>query len=681
MIASLYRGGKFIRQFLENITSQSLFEQAELIIIDACSPDGEGEVIREYQRTFPNIVYRRINHRLGIYEAWNLAVEMARGRYLTNTNLDDLRRHDSIALQAAMLDAHDDVDVVYQDFYYSLEPFLSFEQAAAFGFKSELPTVTAHNLLQFNSPHNAPMWRASLHAELGGFDTRYRSAGDWEFWLRCIERGKIFRKINSPHVIYYQNPEGISTRPDTRGVEESNHILGRYSAQLISPVLLRSRRDFRAGLGLGDVGQTAPDNAPYYDVVQGALSRLGAGRSVLPAPSVRDPRGGEDGPIRLLIDGVFFQLARTGIARVWTSLLPRLARAPGLSVLMLDRGGAPDIPGVERIEFPSYTMSYTATDSMLIQEFCDKLAIDVFSSSYFTSALATAQVQMVYDMIPESLGFDVSHRVWKEKQLALSYASHFACISERTRDDLIRCYPGIEPWRIAIAYCGVDTETFNPDAARHLPAFRERHALRRPYFLLVGSREQHQNYKNGKLVFDAVKAGGAADFDLVCVGGERTINAAWLHGMPRGIAIRHLDLSDADLATAYAGAEALVYPSLYEGFGLPVIEAMASGCPVISTRLGSLGEVAGDAALSISGQDPLELRQAMERVRTPRARRGLIDAGLARAGQFRWDASAEMFVALARAARSHRRTHEADEFHRRWSRLRVAQAGVDIGLD
>ena len=120
-----------------------------------------------------------------------------------------------------------DIDVVYQDFYYSFDPDLDFDQVAAFGFKSELPIVTPHNLLAFNSPHNAPMWRKSLHQELGLFDTSYRSAGDYEFWVRCMAGAnhKRFGKINTPHVVYYQNPEGISTRPDTRGVEESSSHL------------------------------------------------------------------------------------------------------------------------------------------------------------------------------------------------------------------------------------------------------------------------------------------------------------------------------------------------------------------------------------------------------------------------------------------------------------------------
>lgn len=278
-IASLYKGRRFLEKFLDNITSQSIFDRSELIIIDADSPEGEQEMIAEYQKTYPNIVYKRINYRIGIYDAWNIGVQMARGTYLTNTNVDDLRRKDSFELQAAALDQHPFADVVYQDFFYSFDPSLSFDEIAMFDFRSQVPIVTPHNLLTFNSPHNAPMWRKALHDEVGLFDTSFKSAGDWEFWLRCISRGKNFFKINTPHVVYFQNPEGVSTRPDTRGIEEARDILRRYSRKLISKRLTKSREEFAKDLKI------TPDwgwGESYYDVVQNELRRLGERRKARP---------------------------------------------------------------------------------------------------------------------------------------------------------------------------------------------------------------------------------------------------------------------------------------------------------------------------------------------------------------------------------------------------------------
>ncbi len=280
MIASLYKGGKFIRKFLDNIASQSIFDVTELIIIDADSPEREWETIEEYQKTFPNIVYKQFNYRIGIYEAWNVGVELARGNYLTNANLDDLRRRDSIELQARMLDKNAEVDVVYQDFYYSFDGDLSFDEAAAYGFKSELPIVSPTNLLVFNSPHNAPMWRKSLHGEIGLFDTRYKSAGDWEFWVRCLTAGKTFRKINSPHIVYFQNPEGISTRPDTRGVQEAQDVLTRHGSKLMPRTLLQSRRNFYACLDVDFDESEGARERSYFDVAQEEFCRLGTRRKM-----------------------------------------------------------------------------------------------------------------------------------------------------------------------------------------------------------------------------------------------------------------------------------------------------------------------------------------------------------------------------------------------------------------
>ncbi|MEJ8847072.1 glycosyltransferase [Variovorax rhizosphaerae] len=244
-IASLYRGGDYIEQFLENITSQTIFEtHCELIIIDADSPENEGATISRYMERFPNIVYHRAATRIGIYEAWNLGVQMSKGKYLTNTNLDDLRRVDSFERQAEILEKFPFVDVVYQDFYYSFEGMAPFAKSAAAGFKSQVPVVTPYNLMHSNSPHNAPMWRSSVHDEVGLFDATFRSAGDYEFWMRCAKAGKTFFKVNDPHVVYFVNPEGLSTQPNTRGIVEARQATKRHGRYLLSPWLLSSDENF-----------------------------------------------------------------------------------------------------------------------------------------------------------------------------------------------------------------------------------------------------------------------------------------------------------------------------------------------------------------------------------------------------------------------------------------------------
>jgi glycosyltransferase involved in cell wall biosynthesis len=277
-LASMYRGGDFIEQFMDNITNQDGFDEyCELVIVDADSPEDEYKTIKRYLGQHKNINYIRCNYRIGIYDAWNVAAKAARGQYLTNTNMDDLRRHDSFMVQAAMLDKLSFVDVVYQDLYYTFDPRLSFEEIVPFGLRTTLPVITPHNMIKFNSPHNAPMWRKRLHEDLGYFDTHYKSAGDYEFWMRCLAAGKKFYKINDPHVVYYQNPKGLSTRPDTRGVAESMEIHKIYCRKLIQADVVMPREEFILKLDPARTS-TVGNTKDRYTLVQQALRNAARNR-------------------------------------------------------------------------------------------------------------------------------------------------------------------------------------------------------------------------------------------------------------------------------------------------------------------------------------------------------------------------------------------------------------------
>ena len=230
IITSLYQGDDFIDSFMENICGQSIFESScELIIIDADSPGSEATYIQKYISKFPkNIRYIRSTERISIYEAWNQAIKIAQGKFLTNANLDDIRRADSLELQAQELILRSDVDVVYSDYAYTLEPNLPFELVCLEGHTTSLPIASFDNLLIFNSPHCAPMWRKKLHDELGFFDLSYKSAGDMDFWLRVSEAGHKFGKIEDTLVAYYHNPTGLSTSPDGPGKSEGIYVIQKY---------------------------------------------------------------------------------------------------------------------------------------------------------------------------------------------------------------------------------------------------------------------------------------------------------------------------------------------------------------------------------------------------------------------------------------------------------------------
>jgi hypothetical protein len=187
---------------------------------------------------------------------------------------------------------------------------------------------------------------------------------------------------------------------------------------------------------------------------------------------------------------------------------------------------------------------------------------------------------------------------------------------------------------------------FTPASVAEVASFKTKHALERPYFLVVGERRGVEGYKNVELVFRAFRDWeGADDYEIVCIGGRAAIEPELRAVAPRARA-RRLSLVDEELRLAYAGAEALVVPSRYEGFGLPVVEAMACACPVITTPLSSLPEVAGDAALYVDPDDAASLRQAFADVQDPQRRAALIAAGRIRSEALTWESAASAFASL-----------------------------------
>ena len=383
--------------------------------------------------------------------------------------------------------------------------------------------------------------------------------------------------------------------------------------------------------------------------------------------------------MKLLIDGVFFQLNNTGIARVWRSLLPYLVKNTNIEIIMLDRGNAPFIEGITLIPFPSRKLTeQSADDSILIQRICDHFAVDVFTSTYYTSPVSTPMLLMVYDMIPELFGFDLTQRPWLDKELAISFSRRHLCTSHSTRDDLLSLYPEISPELTCVEWCGVDESVFREQNPEAVSGFRAKFGLQRPYFLFVGSRVQHTGYKNSKLFFDAIKRLSAPDFDIFCVGGEPRIEPEVLKQLPLGVKCMRAELTDAELALAYAGARALVYPSLYEGFGMPVAEAMATGCPVITTHHGSLREAAGNAACLISGYSESEMCAALGRMSDNAYRKSLSDLGMAHAKNFRWKHMADKLCYELQALHAEANRGDYDHFFAQWQDLRQIQASVDF---
>lgn len=347
--------------------------------------------------------------------------------------------------------------------------------------------------------------------------------------------------------------------------------------------------------------------------------------------------------VKILIDGIFFQISKTGIYRVWVSLLEKwVTTGFSQNILVLDRAGtAPKIPGIQYKTIPAYDYSQTEKDRQILQQVCDQANADLFISTYYTTPLTTPSVFMAYDMIPERLGLDLNDPMWREKHYAIQKADTAISISENTAQDLREYFPKFSKDSITVAHCGINP-IFSEATSAEIQAFKSKYNIFKPYFILVGERVGAGGYKNTALFFKAFsQLANKFEREIVCVGGSPELEPELKAEVPQ-CTVHLMRLSDPELKAAYSGAIALVYPSKYEGFGIPIIEAMACGCPVITCRNSAIKEVAQNAAIYVKNDRISELTQALEDVQKIEVRQSLVQAGLTQAQKFSWSKMAEI---------------------------------------
>ena len=202
------------------------------------------------------------------------------------------------------------------------------------------------------------------------------------------------------------------------------------------------------------------------------------------------------------------------------------------------------------------------------------------------------------------------------------------CISENTKKDLIEYY-NVDEKKITVT---------------HLASFIDNNQtivnkITYPFFLFVGSRKRYKNFRLLLQAFSKLKD-IKDNFEIICFGGGKFLKEEinYMKELSLNPAkIKNIQGSDKILVSLYKQAMALIYPSIYEGFGLPIIEAMSCGCPVISSNSSSLPEVYGTAALSFENNSVENLTHCINKISTDKTLRDLlIDKGFQRSKEFSW---------------------------------------------
>jgi glycosyltransferase involved in cell wall biosynthesis len=244
-------------------------------------------------------------------------------------------------------------------------------------------------------------------------------------------------------------------------------------------------------------------------------------------------------------------------------------------------------------------------------------------------------------------------------------SAQVVAVSEATKADIVATY-GLNPAKISVAY-NAPAQQFGPQPEAAQEDTRRRYSQGRPYFLFVGALQPRKNLGNLLRAFDAFKAEGGpavADAQLLIVGRK-----AWKAGpiLAAYEQMRHQSavhftgrVADPDLAALYAAARATVYVPYFEGFGIPIVEAQARGCPVLTANVSSMPEVAGEGgAVFVDPHQPASIAAGLARLwHEPTLRQQLVARGHENLHRFSWERSAEVIWAAVRKAVSAERVTE-----------------------
>lgn len=356
-----------------------------------------------------------------------------------------------------------------------------------------------------------------------------------------------------------------------------------------------------------------------------------------------------DDVLRLAVDARDLSSDTRGIGRYARAILRRLAQKPGMELTLLVYG---PFAGRHRRRLRAVLASDRFRVSTRAKG-CEVLWHPANGTFFSTQGAAVATI---HDAVPFRFpDSDPKRRADQQAPFLRSvrHASHFIAVSQFGRDELADVF-SLSPERITVIYHGVEPAFSPRTELEHLPD-----RLRgTPYLLYVGGVSATEPRKNFPLLYEAYRrACPQLDPPLVVVGpADPQLEGVRYAGLAGGDACGE---GDAVLRDLYCGAMAVCIPSYHETFGMPMVEAMACGTPVIASRATSLPEIGGDAALYAQPHQPESWSTALAQLlASPDLRRSLRGKGLQRARRYSWDRSADahadLFKRLVRASTAHR---------------------------
>jgi len=375
-------------------------------------------------------------------------------------------------------------------------------------------------------------------------------------------------------------------------------------------------------------------------------------------------------PLRVFIEGTPLFRQRTGVGQYTKNLLEALFRLDQentytiFSFALLGHGAkARPIPETPRLGYRFIKYAHLKMFNAVVRKVTAP-PIDLMLGSRpdlflfpnfvrYPLPLGSRAIPIIYDLSfvlhPEHVARRNRQFLTRYVPLTIEKSEHIVTISENSKREIVEYY-GTDPAKISIVSPAIDHSVFYPRPANEIAAVAGKYGITKPYILYTGTLEPRKNIRSILDAYEKLPEHVRASYSLVLAGGKGWLDESIKNRLDE---LKHLDIittgyvPDEDLPALYSGASVFVYPSLYEGYGMPPLEAMACNTPVIVANNSSLPEVVGDAGLLVDALDVDSLAQYIEKVLGDPALAGeLRRRGLDRAKASNWEESARRLLAV-----------------------------------